>query len=487
MINNAPTLTMKKAVFIFVCIITSLYSRGQERLGISNSNYSSTNSIFLNPSSSVDSRTYMQLNLVGVNAYAMTNMGYIPDFSLWNVKRTGGVEDLKVADNKFRKFAFANFSVEGPAFVISKRNYGAGFFVRARSVVNARRLPFQVVNIIAGQDPDYSAVNTFSTNIRNAQISNMSWVEYGGNFGLMVLKKRTDMVTVGGSLRYLTGINVAYANVARLKGYVNDTILQLDDFRGTLRYNEPGWNTGRGWGLDLGVTYKKMLSNVDGYQANSEVSNCTYIDYKYKLAASLRDIGYIRFKKNTNRTGVDAAGTINTYRGDSTYADLVQYNLHTTLDNNPILATLPTVLSVQFDYNFGNHFYLNATATKNLVPNRATGVQNTNLISFCPRYEFRQFEVAMPVTLQRYIYPQLGFAFRVRTFVLGFDNLFPLIFKKKTYGVNLYFSIGISLFKNPACKTKVRNVDYCPPKIKTPKRKKSKHTKRRSKANDDVF
>ena len=148
--------------------------------------------------------------------------------------------------------------------------------------------------------------------------------------------------------------------------------------------------------------------------------------------------------------------------GKPDYESEIKNNFKTTISNNPILATLPTALSVQFDWNFENYIYLNATVIKNLVPNDAVGPQGSNLISICPRVEFKQIELAMPLTFQKFLYPQLGFAIRIRTFVLGFDNIFPLIVKKNTYGLNAYFNIGFSRFINKACKTGSNLVDNCP-------------------------
>jgi len=116
------------------------------------------------------------------------------------------------------------------------------------------------------------------------------------------------------------------------------------------------------------------------------------------------------------------------------------------------LACLPTAISAQADFNLGHHFYFNASAIQGLTTARIIGVQRTNLVSAAIRYERRNFEVAVPLTLHRYIYPQLGFAFRFRTFVLGLDNVLPFVVKSNTYGASVYFNLGISLFKNPACK-----------------------------------
>src|SRR4051812_35952878 len=99
----------------------------QEKLGIANSNYQSTSSIFLNPSSSVDSRTFIQFNLIGLNAYAYTNQVYMPDFSIPRVL-TGYNHQPAIITTNSKKFLYGNFSVDAPALVISHRRIGIGLF-----------------------------------------------------------------------------------------------------------------------------------------------------------------------------------------------------------------------------------------------------------------------------------------------------------------------------------------------------------------------
>ncbi len=446
----------------------------QERLGITNSNYASTSSIFLNPSSSVDCRTYMQLNLVGANAYLMNNLAYIPSYTIWQ-SLNGTAQDPQPASINLKKFLLLTASAEGPAFVISKRNYGAGFFVRGRAVGTVKRMPYELTDkfLGIGGPVTYPA----SVDMKNASFSEMSWIEYGVNFGMMIKKNRNDMWTLGGNLKYITGFNIAYANITSLKGTLGPNGIDVQNVDAKMRFNKQAWNSGWGLGLDVGFTYKKMLAAIDNYYANSTQSNCEYVDYRYKLGVSLRDVGFIRFKKGTTKTDVNGAGFFRLNSGD--YQSALQTGLNASVNNDPILAVLPTALSVQLDWNFDDNFYLNCTAVKNIVPNGVTGGQGSNLVSFCPRYEFRPFEVAMPLTFQRFLYPQLGFAFRVRTFVLGFDNVFPLFLKKNTYGLNVYFSLGISLFKNKACRTTLHSVASCAPAIKLPKLRKNKPPKQK--------
>lgn len=441
---------MRKIFIVFISLLSSFSSVSQERLGMANSNYSSVNSIFLNPSSSVDSRTLMQFNLVGANIYVMNNLVYMPKFRVW-MDKSSDLQDPKLnTSGPFKKFLYTKAEINGPTLVVSNREIGYGFFIRGRVEASVNNIPEELTNLLIEQKIDTS--KNLDIDIRNTRISQMAWVEYGVNFGKMYFKHGTEMITLGGNVKYLTGINIAYGNIFRLNAQVDDTKLDIANLRAKIRYNEPGWNTGKGIGIDFGITYKKTLKYLENYYANSPKSNCKYIDYKYKFGLSLLDLGAIRFTQNT-------------FKGDVSGSTLITDFKHTDLDsviradfnvtqqkNQPIMACLPTAISAQADFNLGHHFYFNASAIQGLTTARIIGVQRTNLVSAAIRYERRNFEVAVPLTLHRYIYPQLGFAFRFRTFVLGLDNVLPLVVKNNTYGASVYFNLGIALFKNPACK-----------------------------------
>jgi hypothetical protein len=451
----------KKTYRIIHILLLSLFglsfpSIAQEKLGIANSNYSSTNTIFLNPSSSSDSRTFIQQNLVGANAYFMTNGAYLPKFSVWSL---ADLQEPKFSTLRIRKFFYSNISIDGPTFVLSKGEIGVGFFIRGRAVVDIRNVPHELTRMILQPNADYLQQKT-DVNLRNLKLSQMAWVEYGLNLSKMIRKRSDVLILAGVNVKYLTGINISYANLERFKASIQDTTINIEKLKGKIRINEPNWNSGQGLGIDAGITYKKTLDREDSYYAyyaNSKKSDCKYIDYRYKFGLSLLDLGLIRFANKTAKGDIDGSAYIGNYQKDS----VIQNNFKGSYQfNSPIWASLPTGLCAQADWNMDHHIYVNVTAIKSLTISRMVGVQRSNLISIAPRYERRQFEVALPLTFQRYLYPQLGLTFRVRSFVLGFDNVLPLIIKKNTYGVNVYFNLGISIFKNPACR---------PKKPKTPK------------------
>ena len=441
---------MRRIFIIFISILFCFPASAQEKLGVANSNYSSTNSIFLNPSSSVDSWTLAQLNLVGANIYMMNNIAYLPQFSVWAAKN-GDFKDPVLSTINLKKFVDFKVEINGPAFVFSNKEIGAGIFVRGRVEGSVTNVPQELVDLALSKNFDSLSKNV-DINIRNTKVSEMAWVEYGVNFGKMYFKHGKILITMGGNAKYLTGINIAYANIYKLNAKINDAQFDIYDLKAKARYNEPAWNAGKGIGIDLGITYKKTLEYVDTYFSNSQKSNCKHIDYKYKMGLSLLDLGAIRFNKNTFSGDITGSATINDFKhGNVDSVMRADFNV-TQQKNIPIMACLPTALSFQAEYNLTHHFYANASAIQGLTVARIVGVQRTNLISLALRYERKNLEIAVPLTFHKYIYPQLGMAIRFRTFVIGMDNVLPMITQNNTYGVNFYFNLGFSMFKNPACK-----------------------------------
>ncbi len=452
---------MKRIFIVFISLLFFFPALAQEKLGVANSNYSSTNSIFLNPSSSVDSRTLMQLNIIGLNFYMMNNVAYLPHFRVWS--ETGNeFRDPQLSTISLKKFLDIKVELNAPSFVVSNREYGAGFFARVRAEGGVNNIPKEFVEM--GLNPNFDSLSRHvDINVRNVKASEMTWLEYGINFGKMYFKHNKTIITYGINAKYLTGINIAYGNIYKLNAKINESQFDIYNFKAKIRYNEPGWNTGKGVGIDLGVTYKKTLNFVENYYSNSQKSNCKFIDYQYKVGVSLLDVGAIRFTKNTFVGDISGSATLMDFKhGNVDSVFRADFDVSQEM-NKPILACLPTAISIQADYNLGHHIYVNGTIIQGLTVARIVGVQRTNLISIAPRYETRNLEIAIPLTFHRYIYPQLGFAIRFRTFVLGLDNVLPIIRKQNTYGVNVYFNFGISLFKNPKCK--VSHPRYNAPKI----------------------
>jgi hypothetical protein len=455
-------LPVKNLHFTTALTLLCLMGNAQERPGISNSNYYPVNSIFLNPSSSVDNRVHMQFNLVGLNVFAKTNVGYLPGFSVWGIGGTS-LSSVVLSESKTQKFAYATATLEGPSLLISKGRFSGGYFMRANTIANLRRLPYEIPGFIMGNMPDAASSGSFYS--KNAGFSNMSWFEYGINFGMMLRRTKSDLLTGGINIKYINGVNILYANVDEVSGSYDISALRLDTLRGRVRYNSAMPASGSGVAGDIGLSYMRPVASTENYLSHSARSNCKYIDYHYKIAFSLRDLGYTKFG-NTSVSDINGSAVYFSDQADRGYQPYLDAITNTTFVTAPVTAYLPASASAQFDYNFGNYIYLNATVVKNLLPHTFVGVQRADLVSFAPRYETRYFEVALPVTLHRFIYPQVGFGLRFRSFVIGMDNMLPLFMPVNTYGVNAYFNLALTIFRNPACRSIAPRVADCAPKLK---------------------
>lgn len=443
------------------------FLRAQERFGITPSNYYCSTGIFLNPTASADSKTFMQLNLAGAGAFFYNNMFYLPRYTFW---KSGSVSVNNLANtlnkSNFKKFLYASGSLDGPAFVMSRENLGFGFFMRARTVVDARSIPNEFVELFFTGNKS-SFLNQGSVNVKNLKLSAMAWMEFGANIAAITKKRDKDMWTVGANIRYLSGLNIMYAQLSSLDGNLNDTAFSFNSVEGKLRYNKLALNSGKGGALDVGITYKKMLKSITNYYPHSPKSSCQHVDYKYKASVVLRDMGVIQFSKGTSLAEVSTSGNL----GPGDLLNSTQSELETKLGyksfQGPVYAILPTNLSAQFDWNFENHIYVSGAIVKNLVWKKLTGVGALDVISVSPRIERKNWEVAVPFALQKFIHPQIGIAARYRGFAVGFDNLFPLFLPKpKTYGVGVYFNLAASLYKNHACSGGLRQkrATRCAPK-----------------------
>jgi hypothetical protein len=80
-------------IYLYISFFLSLglLSNAQDNLGIAGSSRAPVNTLLINPSSIVDSRAFIDINLVGLSAFARNNFMYLPakGFSLTNPQMSG--------------------------------------------------------------------------------------------------------------------------------------------------------------------------------------------------------------------------------------------------------------------------------------------------------------------------------------------------------------------------------------------------------------
>lgn len=457
---------MKNQISIISMVVFAFSNstQAQERLGLANGNYAGTTGMPLNPSSMVDSKAWLDINLAGVDAFLWNNYAYMSKDNFRFIRDISNPPSPQFNLNGREKHGVVNLRVDGPSFTLSHGKNAFGFHTAARTFVSfedimepsaqfiSNGLSYEPQEGIAYQQPEMGAYAT-------------AWAEVGLSYGRIVYQQDKHLVTAGITGKYLMGIGHYSVHLDDLTHTVtNDQDWNVSNFNGQYAMTDPGVATGHGFGVDIGATYKRMLEDVTNYEPHTPQSDCGTIDYKYKIGVSLLDLGGIRFNKNSLvRQYNNVSATVQDYpnSGINSIADADAYlagqlgtdgNSVTTSDRYS--TQLPSAVSVQFDYNIGKNFYANATWVQGFrFGNKTSGIRRS-ILGITPRYEIKWFEAALPISLYDYRHPQVGLAFRFYNITIGSDNILPFFFPVDVYSGNIYASVKITLFKNPACRTK---------------------------------
>ncbi|UTW61412.1 hypothetical protein KFE98_15535 [bacterium SCSIO 12741] len=364
---------------------------------------------------------------------------------------------------------YSEIDAYAPGFIMAHKNMGFGLNIRVRNHFIARRMPSDLMkfidegwNFTDQHDIDYDADNFYA--------KNFTWGEIGLNYGQIVYKRGDQIIQAGGSLKILSGISSIGILSDNLNYRVDSSNVTFNEFTGKIAITDPGFNIGMGMGLDLGIVYKKMINdNNTFYLPHSKMSKCKINPYKYKIGVSLLDLGFLRFTKSSNHY---------TFENDSAvFVDHENFNIDWPTDINRLIeesgsnptqktkftSTLPLALSAQFDYNFENNIYVNATLLMGFRQSNFMGGDRITQFTVTPRYEHRFITVGLPVTVFRYQAPGVGLHARLWWLTLGTNNFLPFLFSYDAYGADAYFSLNVPIFHSGKCKEYERKKsDYCP-------------------------
>jgi len=448
-------------IFIFL-LANSL--AGQDNIGIAGSSHAPANTVLINPSSIVDSRVFLDFNLIGIGAFVRNDLVYIPGKQI-SMKGLSALTEVPVNRKNDPYAAYADVIVQGPSLVFAVKKHSFGFHTAARVSADVRGIP-KAMGYYITDGIQYPGAMGVQQQVKNLRANALGWGELGLSYGT-ILKSDGDAIWQGGiTAKRLLGVAGVGLRLDDWSYVVSDsTHLETSVFRGEYGFNDPSASAsminGKGWGFDLGMTYKVRKSNSEGYVPHDP---CTDGDYRYKIGFSILDIGRIKFigpfyrnvfdqsesaqwEEYAGSEADDAAGLDSLFNSNF---NLVEQNGNEKKFN----MKLPTALSAQFDYNFGHNIYVMGIATIGLPRKNSLGIQRASYIGVVPRFEIKRLEFSMPLSLYEWKNPQMGFAVRANSIIIGSDNLAALLFKKNVYGADIYFNLKYTIFKNWKCKTK---------------------------------
>ena len=451
------SLLFKKNILILFLLFLSTISNAQFKFGLANSNYAGVNGIEFNPSSIADQKMYADYHLVGLQLFASNNYTFFQG-TLFSIKN--GDDQNYYTTNRSDKYGFLKASVMGPSASMVLGKSSIGFTTFVRGYADARRVPLNMLQY-ANEDDVALGTDLLRNDYDKLRGNMMTYAEFGFSYATIIKQYGRKLWTGGATLKYLHGIAAGSVNIADLDArIVGGTDLFVDELDLNYKRTNAEFGSGSGWGVDLGVTFKLMDDNITHYTPHSAQSNCEQPDYKLKLSASIMNVGSIKYASTVNRNYLVDDVLVSNYDNNvvNSLDDLENVFVGalggTVNDGNDYVMKLPTSIVLQADLKIRDHIYLGAFYSQTARFKTIEGIQSPLAFAFIPRYERKNFEVAIPISLYRLQKPQVGLSIRVLNgLTIGTDNLVPFIIDSTIYSADIYAHLKISILQSRHCKT----------------------------------
>ena len=470
----------------------------QHWLGTTLSNQNVTNSAIVNPATLGAAKNKVFVNVAGFG------FNVINDYISWGAPFTiqsylrgnvdGQYKDSNGAINFQNNWLAQNLNgenknlyfeteVRGPAAMIRLSKKSAiSFGVRSRTAFSFTNVSENLAKFaVNGLDTTTVSSNTqvnIGDNLDNLRLraNALSFQEYSLSFGKQFFEVKNFKIKLGATAKLLMGNAYIYAQGDDIDFTVNglDSVdIRAADFRyGYSDLNNfqdfspnsliPSAGGDFGWDAGAVVEYNpKVGENLRNKSTR----------YLVKAGISLMDMGSITFKNAvSNKVRLNAPFT---FVADSNATAAVQdgpfsdraiefgdsiVDAYFTVDRSSrVIYRLPSMLSIQLDYNIFKGFYLGALWFQDIrgVDLDKISINRPSQVTLMPRWESNLVEASLPIILNGdYKVLQVGGFVILGPVFAGSDNLLALITQENFYGVNAYFGIATGIGKNKQKKEK---------------------------------
>lgn len=451
-----------------VCVLNA-----QKNYGAAHGHYSPTQTVNHNPATIVNSGTWLDFHIVGANSFLYNNYAYYPgrDFSILTL---GGLGEPSYNLDKNNYDLYNTQDLHILSFTLQHKHHGFGFHARFRSVSDVRRLPSDFISFVSAEFDAPENVFGREGELNRIYFNTLNWTEFGVSYANAFIHKDHDLYIMGGTLNYLIGVAGGGIKIDNIYYALSPSDeFNFIEFSGSAA-GAAGWMSGRGFSVNYGLQYKKMIDNVSFYEPFTRKSSCEQYDYKYKIGASITDLGYLTFNKEASHINVEnGSGNIDDFSNNSPSGNNLASYIENSVENSvsieekeSFLMLPPTAIHLQGDYNFENGLFLSAQYTHGLFRRWSMGVKHPHVLSVMPRFENKWFETSIPVSFYNYEELRMGLMFRFAYLTLGTDKLGTIVGLTKVTGYDIYVAFAYKFFKRPFCekkqKTNKRNRATCP-------------------------
>ncbi|MFM2016584.1 MAG: hypothetical protein RL007_240 [Bacteroidota bacterium] len=465
-LHHAPLRLLYTFLIVF---LFSLPASAQDLLGYGHSTYAGIAGAAYNPASLADNPFSMDIMLCGAGVELSNNYVGIKRSELRNPNF--GSSNLYLRSIKTKKAAFFRNEILLPGIMFSNDKFGWGVDIKVRSYLNIDGVQPELAHIAAfelNDPPNY--FQDFEN--KDLGVSFMSWGEIGGTYAKVIRTGAEHFLAVGARPKFLLGLGAAYVYADDLAyNFSSDSTVTV--VRGDLKFGHSdnftfdgglgvSWKMGfnPGVGIDAGIVYEFRPDDMQDHDKNKKFRKWPgYRErpvYKYRIAATLMDLGVIRFKHGefSDHYTIDAQLWDLDDNTFDTTAPAAMYNTFElrqggSKQGKGMWMRLPLALNVQYDYLIRENLYVNATAFTALYLRSYDGkrVHELTRLSITPRWEKRWYAVWAPVSFSRMGIVALGAGFRLGPLAIGTTDILAYAFRnKKVYGADLWFVLKVPLF-----------------------------------------
>ncbi len=469
---------MKKTLLVAIIFFSLAYgAKAQFLQTYTGDNFSGINGAALQPASIADSRFKFDLTFIGWQTGLSSNFG---------AYNTNVISGFPTSFKYYRKsigksYYYNNDELLFLSFMLTITPKDAiGFTKKTRTISNLDGVDQDMALLLFSNMDNASLYNKMLTS-KKLSYQQMKFKETDLTYARVINDDKESFLKAGLTLKILNGVEAMalYSKDVEVTP-VNAANVQFNNTQfayGYSKNNSAGFNNNIAFGLDLGAVYEYRPDNGTFFYDMDGKKDLVRRDlnkYKFKLSASILDIGRIKFTKTDNSGDFTAnqtvSGTGAVAKNDMTAINtFITSSFQTsTTTNKTFNMNLPTALSIQADYLFHENIYFGYMSYIPIwLRSDEAKVHNitTNVLSI--RYEKRNFAVAMPISLVRNGQVNTGFNLRMGPITIGTTNLSSyFIGKRRLYDLNFYVSLRTYLaYPAPADRDgdKVSDkMDYCP-------------------------
>jgi hypothetical protein len=279
---------MKQARWILLLLIPGMQMSAQDELGIAGSTRAPVNTVYFNPASIADSRTFIDVELSGVNAFAFNNLAFVgkEDFSLTDY---GGIGNIQYNHNKKKYTAKVNATYRGPSFTANWKEHAFGVHTGVQVMADIRKLP-NATSYLITDGLDYLPQIGQTQTVEKMRLGLLAYGYVGISYATIAYRWDNAILLGGITVNRLLSPGAFGGRLDEWTYTLQDSSkLVTQSLNGEMAFNSfgNGLISGKGWGVDIGATYKKRTKGSFGY---TPWNPCTDGKYEYKASIALLEV-----------------------------------------------------------------------------------------------------------------------------------------------------------------------------------------------------